>query len=109
MSPITLMCRRLRFALSPNKFFPTSGHKTRCVFDRYNIVSQDDLREAAQKRQLFNDLQERRLQNSYILQVLGEKPPKGASGILRLVSVRRDDPPQSHKQKGSADTRSANP
>ncbi len=86
-----------------------SGHKTRCVFDRYNIVSQDDLREAAQKRQLFNNLQERRLQNSYILPVLDEKPPRGASGILRLVSVRRDDPPQSQKPKGSADTRSANP
>ena len=43
-----------------------SGHKTRSVFDRYNIVSQEDLKEAARKRQVFSEEQARQLQNGYI-------------------------------------------
>ena len=34
-----------------------SGHKTRSVFDRYNIVSDQDLREAAMKKQAYHEKQ----------------------------------------------------
>jgi len=55
-----------------------SGHKTRSVFDRYNIVSQEDLREAAVKRQQFATKQAEQLQNSY-------NQPKNEKRVLRLV------------------------
>jgi integrase len=47
-----------------------SGHKTRSVFDRYNIINQDDLREAARKQESYL-----RLQNGYNL---GTPPSKKA-------------------------------
>jgi len=42
-----------------------SGHKTRAVFDRYNIVSQEDLKDAARKSHSYREKQARRLQFSY--------------------------------------------
>lgn len=58
-----------------------SGHKTRAVFDRYNIVSQDDLKEAASKRQAFNEkMAERWLQNGYT-------QPKSSGDVVALKSL----------------------
>ena len=56
-----------------------SGHKTRSVFDRYNIVSQEDLRQAAKKRQAFTRDQSARLQNGYNLVKIGPEIKKGYS------------------------------
>lgn len=86
-----------------------SGHKTRCVFDRYNIVSQDDLKEAAKKRQAFNEFQAGQLQNSYNPTVLRRKVSTSGSGTLRLVSVQMGSAPQNQKEKGFPDAISANP
>jgi integrase len=48
-----------------------SGHKTRSIFDRYDIVSERDMQEAAQKRHEFSERQTERLQNSYNLVKIG--------------------------------------
>lgn len=56
-----------------------SGHKTREVFDRYNIVSREDLQEAARKRQAYIEEQAERLQNGY-------SSPKTKGKVISLPS-----------------------
>jgi integrase len=59
-----------------------SGHKTRSVFDRYNIVSPDDLKEAALKRRAFNEEQAERLHSGDIRPVNENK-----GGVIKLATA----------------------
>jgi integrase len=58
-----------------------SGHQTRAVFDRYNITSDEDLKDAAKKRQAFTEGQAERLHFSDI-QPIQEKNGE----VLRLAT-----------------------
>ncbi len=86
-----------------------SGHKTRCVFDRYNIVSQEDLKEAARKRQIFSENQAAQLHFSYTSPSLGVNPETRGLGKLTLIRGLEANRPGSQKTKGLTESKSANP
>jgi hypothetical protein len=43
-----------------------SGHKTRAVFDRYNIVNDDDLKLAAQKQNTYLESKEKNIMGTIL-------------------------------------------
>lgn len=86
-----------------------SGHKTRCVFDRYNIVSQEDLKEAARKRQIFSENQAAQLHFSYTLRSSGVNPETRGPAKLTLIRGQKASGPESQITKGLTESTSANP
>ena len=63
-----------------------SGHKTRSVFDRYNIVSQEDLKQAAARQEKYL-----LAQNGYNLVTIGELCTGGKAGktgqVIEIVGA----------------------
>ena len=61
-----------------------SGHKTRSVFERYNIVSERDLHEAARKLNDYIQARESELDGDSLV-TMGESRSAGKEGAARKL------------------------
>jgi hypothetical protein len=62
----------IRVGIPERVAMKVSGHKTRSVFDRYNIVSDEDLKKAARKQEIYLNSQGS-VENGYSLVTIGAK------------------------------------
>jgi integrase len=86
----------VRSGISERVAMKMTGHKTRNVFDRYNIVSEGDLKEAARKQQVFYEAQ---AGNGYNFGYSDQIPPSNLpKSLVKLVGESRFELPTSCSQ-----------